>query len=222
MGSGTGVPGLQVRELRRDERRLAAGLTARAMRDNPTTRALAGADPLDRLATMYGVWTAFFHRTAPARLGAFYRGCLVGVGVAAEPGACVGAALGADAPAILDGPEPPAGDAARTRYLHATYAVHDLTEPHWHIGPVAVEPGFQGCGIGGRLMRALVGVMDAGGVPSWCETDTEANVRFYAALGWRPVRTVQVLGTPQWFLHRRAPAATGVADTGPDPAPPDR
>lgn len=201
------MPTLDIRELRKDERRLAAGLTARAMRDNPTTIAMFGDEPLDRLAGMQAIWTAFFHHLAPPQLGAFYQGCLVGVGAAVPPGGCIGSALGDAAPAMTDGDAPPIGDPARAGYVRAMYAVHDLPEPHWHVGPVAVEPRFQGRRIGESLMLALLGVMDAEGSPSWGETDTEANVRFYTALGWELVKTVEVIGIPLWFLVRSAPAS---------------
>jgi GNAT superfamily N-acetyltransferase len=194
-----------VRELRADERRLAGGLTARAMRDNPTTWALHGTDALDRLAYTQTIWTAFFHRPPGPALGAFYRGCLVGVAGATPPGACIGVALGSRAPETVATAEPPPGDLARADYVQATYAVNDLPEPHWHVGPVAVEPGFQGLGVGQALVRELMSRTDDDGRPAWCETDTEPNVRFYRRLGWAPVRQVQVIGIPLWFLHRPAP-----------------
>jgi ribosomal protein S18 acetylase RimI-like enzyme len=80
-----------------------------------------------------------------------------------------------------------------------------MPEPHWHVGPVGVEPRFQGRGIGEALMRELLGIMDAEGSASWGETDTEANVRFYQALGWELVKAIQVVGIPLWFLQRSGP-----------------
>ncbi len=181
---------------------MAAGLTARAMRDNPTTIAMFGDEPLDRLVGMLSIWTAFFHHPAPPQLGAFYRGCLVGVGAAVPPGGCIGDALGADADDLAAGEAPPIGHPGRAQYVRAKYAVHDLATPHWHVGPVAVEPRFQGRRIGETLMQALLDIMDEDGSPSWGETDTEANVRFYRALGWELVKTEEVIGIPLWFLVR--------------------
>ncbi len=198
---------LDIRGLRADERRLAGGLTARAMRDNPTTEAMCGADPLERLAHMQTVWTAFFHRPPGPALGAFYRGCLVGVAGATPPGACIGHTYGPRAADVAGGAEPARDDPARFDYVQATYAVNDLPEPHWHLGPVGVEPGFQGRGVGRVLVQELIAIMDADGNASWCETDTEPNVRFYEALGWEPVRAVQMIGIPLWFLHRPAARA---------------
>ncbi|MFE3171514.1 GNAT family N-acetyltransferase [Amycolatopsis sp. NPDC059090] len=201
------LPRLEIRDLRKTERLAAAGLTARAMRDNPTTYAMFGAEPLDRLAGMQAVWTAFFHRQAPPQLGAFYRGCLVGTAAASPPGHCIGSTFPGDAAKITTGPAPSAGDPAIGDYVRAHYVLHDLAEPHWHVGPVGVEPRFQGRGIGESLMRALIAIMDADGSPSWGETDTEANVRFYRALGWDLDRTVTVSGIDLWFLGRTAPGA---------------
>jgi GNAT superfamily N-acetyltransferase len=204
------LPRLELRALRPAERRLAAGLTARAMRDNPTTEAMFGPEPLERLAGMQAIWTAFFHRLPGLALGGFYRGCLVAVAAAVPPGGCVGAARSGGAAAVVAGREPPPGDPARTGYVHATYAVHDLADPHWHVGPVVVEPGCQARGIGEALMRALQRHPDIGPGALWGETDTVANVRFYQRLGWRPVRVVRLLGIRLWFLHRPpGQAATG-------------
>jgi GNAT superfamily N-acetyltransferase len=200
------VANLDIRPLRADERRLAAGLTARAMRDNPTTIAMFGDEPLDRLASMQAIWTAFFHRPSGPVIGAFYRGCLVGVAAASPPGDCIGSTFGEHAGQVATGAEPAVGDPARGSYVQAHYAVHDLPEPHWHVGPVGVEPRFQGRGIGEQLMADLIRIMDAEGSVSWGETDTEANVRFYKALGWELVKTVPVVGIPLWFMRRPGPA----------------
>src|SRR5688572_20945166 len=67
---------LDVRKLRTDEHRLAAGLTARAFRDNPTSVAMFGDDPLERLFRMQLLWTAFFRKPPVATRGVFYKGCL--------------------------------------------------------------------------------------------------------------------------------------------------
>lgn len=204
------TPRLDIRELRKTERLAAAGLTARAMRDNPTTFAMFGDEPLNRLAGMQAVWTAFFHRQAPPQLGAFYRGCLVGTGAAAPPGQCIGTTFIGDAGTIAAGPVPAGGDPALGDYVRAHYVRHDLSEPHWHVGPVGVEPRFQGRGIGEALMRELIRIMDQAGGTSWGETDTEANVRFYRSLGWHLERTVTVAGIDLWFMRREAPASETV------------
>jgi ribosomal protein S18 acetylase RimI-like enzyme len=224
MGDRGDLARLDIRVLRPEERRLAAGLTARAMRDNPTTEAMFGCDPLERLARMQLLWTAFFRSPPPTTRAVFYRGCLLGVASAAAPGRCIGHTFGVDPAETAGRAEPPPGDPARQNHVLATYAVHDLPEPHWHIGPVAIEPGFQGRGIGNALMRELVGAMDGDGCASWFETDTESNVRFYGALGWETVKTVEVMGVPLWFMRRPgAPApASEARRTDPALAPPAR
>lgn len=201
------LPKLQVRHLRSGESRFTAGLAARAMRDNPTTEAMFGPESLERLAQMQLIWTAFFHRPPGTALGAFYKGVLVGLACATPPGGCIGFAYGPHAARVANAPEPLLGDPARADYVRATYAVHDLPDRHWHVGPVAVEPRFQGRGIGHALMRELIAVMDAEGSASWAETDTEPNVRFYKALGWDVAKTIQVVGIPLWFIHRAGPGA---------------
>lgn len=133
-------PRLEVRGLRPDERRLAGGLVARAMRDNPTTLAMCGADPFDRLAHMQPIWTAFFHRPPGPAVGAFHRGCLVGVAGATPPGACVGSTYGPRAAQVAGGPEPPpvtraAPTTCRRRTRSTTCRSRTGTSGRWRWSP---------------------------------------------------------------------------------------
>src|SRR5690625_4126008 len=66
------------------------------------------------------------------------------------------------------------------RWLWAWWRLDPQT-PHSHLGPVAVAPTNQGAGVGTALLRAYVSQLDACEVPGYLETDSEANVRFYAA-----------------------------------------
>lgn len=180
----------------------AAATAARALQDDPTNIAAYGDDPLVRLSLVHGLFTDVFAQMASPQYGAVAGSCVVAVAGVMEPGRCVGTMLAAMAPNVLAGPEPPLGDPWRAALFWATWAVHDLPEEHWHIGPVGVEPGFQGLGIGRAVMERLCAELDAEGHTGWLETNRERNVRFYSALGFEVVETATMLGVPNWFMRR--------------------
>ena len=61
----------------------------------------------------------------------------------------------------------------------------DPDERHWHVGPVAVEGGMRGLGIGARLMEAFAEQMDRAGDVAYLETDKPENVVLLPALRLR-------------------------------------
>lgn len=188
-------------EVGRAETRLAAGVLARGMRDNPVHRAAFGEDPCGRertLERLFGTLLPGMHR-APvcARRG----GEIVGVLGLAPPGACRPTPRQAArlVPAVLR-----AGTAstARTFCWFAQWERRHPREPHWRLGPVAVEAALQGRGIGGLMMERFTGVVDAAGEAAYLETDRPENVRFYERFGFEVVSEAPILGTPNWFMWR--------------------
>jgi ribosomal protein S18 acetylase RimI-like enzyme len=105
---------------------------------------------------------------------------------------------------ILEEPSPGASDADRFLYSGSVMAAHDLLEPHWHVGPVGVEPAFQGMGLGRAAMRLLCAEFDEHHRLAWLETDKPENVRFYIGLGFEVVEEVQILSSRFWFMRRDA------------------
>lgn len=194
-----------VRHLERAEHAVAAAVAARALVDAPTTVAIHGDDPLDRLAFPYDDFSMLFKVLPSPQLGAFCGACLIGVAAASAPAGCVGSYFGSAVAEVLDRPTPGLGDPSRAQVFWAHWASHDLDEEHWHVGPVGVEPGFQGRGIGGALLGALCATFDQEGRVGWLETDKERNVRFYNAFDFEVVETATILGVPTWFM-RRSPA----------------
>jgi len=179
----------------------AVGVTARALRDNPTSVGVS-TDPLVRLEMMYSTFTGML---AGARVAGVRRGdCVLGVAGAVPPGDCIATVL---PPAIrmVDQPGPDATDADRFLHLGSVLADHDLLESHWHVGPVGVEPGFQGMGIGGAAMKLLCREFDEHRRLAWLETDKPENVRFYISHGFEVAEEIPLLSARNWFL-RREPA----------------
>ncbi|MGH9205978.1 MAG: GNAT family N-acetyltransferase [Acidimicrobiales bacterium] len=178
----------------------AAGVAARALRDNPVAMAIS-ADPLLRLEMPY----SFFHSqmadtssvTAAARLGHY----VLAAAGAAPPGKCVGSMI-AEEMRSMSAPLEGASDEDRLVYSGCVMASNDLPEPHWHVGPVGVEPGLQSMGIGKRVMEVLCNELDRRSGVGWLETDKPENVRFYAGLGFELVQEAPMLAAKFWFMRR--------------------
>ena len=178
----------------------AAGVTARALRDSPTSLAVSS-DPFVRLEMLH---STFGGMLADARVAGVRRGgCVLGVAGALRPGLCIDSTLPTEV-RTLDTPSSDATDADRFLYSGSVMAAHDLPEPHWHVGPVGVEPGFQGMGLGRAAMRLLCEEFDERQRLAWLETDKPENVRFYIGLGFEVVEEVPMLSSRFWFMRREA------------------
>ena len=176
----------------------AAGVTARALRDNPSSLAVSK-DPFVRLEMMY---STFSDMLTGARVAGVRRGdCVLGVAGAVAPGRCITSML---PPGIraLDLPGPGASDSERFLHMGSVLAEHDLAESHWHVGPVGVEPGFQGKGIGRAAMTLLCGELDEQHRLAWLETDKPENVRFYIGVGFEVVEEIAMFDGRNWFMRR--------------------
>ena len=201
-GHDDAVADIVVRQLDPEDHGCAAGIAARALLDAPTTVAAYGDDPLDRLALPYADFASLFSVLPAPQVGAFCGGCLIGVGALSPPGQCIGSYFRAAAPEVLDRPTPGLGDPSRVQVFWAHWATHDLSDEHWHVGPVGVEPGFQGRGIGAAIMRDICATFDREARIGWLETDKDRNVRFYSDLGFEVVSTTTILGVSTWFMRR--------------------
>jgi predicted N-acetyltransferase YhbS len=82
---------------------------------------------------------------------------------------------------------------------------HDLSEPHWHLGPVAVDAHLQGIGIGSAMMAEYCARIDRARAAGYLETDKLVNVAFYEKFGFKTIGQTEVLNIPNWFM-RRPPA----------------
>jgi GNAT superfamily N-acetyltransferase len=196
------VKHLEVRVLHPDELPAAAAAAARALQDDPASVACYGDDALVRLSQTHSLFGDLFSRVAVAQHGGLAGRCVIAVAGVLPPGGCVGALMAPYVDDTLAAAEPPLGDPLRPAVLWATWAAHDPAEEHWHVGPVGVEPGFQGLGIGRAVMESLCEELDEHGRLGWLETNKERNVRFYSALGFELVHRVEALGVPNWFMRR--------------------
>lgn len=60
---------------------------------------------------------------------------------------------------------------------------HKPDQPFWYLHVLGCDPAAQGRGLGGAMVRAGLS-RAAGRLPCYLETATEANLGFYAALGF--------------------------------------
>jgi GNAT superfamily N-acetyltransferase len=192
---------VEVREAHGAELPAAARLLARGMRDDPMHRAVFGPDPGHRLDRLQRLFAALLPLMGRLPLVACDAGRLVGVFSLFPPGACrtpLRQQLRIALPLLTLN----VGELWRLwRWVGASEA-HDLAGPHWHLGPVAVDAGRQGQGIGGQLLRAFCARMDREGAVAFLETDKLASVRFYSRCRFKLTATGSVLGTPNWWLRR--------------------
>ena len=208
----------QVRLLRHDERSPASRVAARALRDDPMFVYLHGPDPVVRMGGAYSSfrepvapaaswWDRVRGRTPPAPApptvwGAVVQGHVVGGAAAAPPGACFVDLLPPAVTRLPTGPEGPPGSPDRQARVLATLAAHHCADRHWHVGPVGVEPGLQGRGVGSAVMRALCDALDEAGEIAFLETETPDNVVFYRRLGFEVTGEARLPGLPLWFMRR--------------------
>jgi ribosomal protein S18 acetylase RimI-like enzyme len=194
---------VEVRRMRPDERCAAAGVAARGMRDNPIHVAAFGRDPDRRVETLERLFRALFAVVPEPPRVALRAGFVVGLCGATPPGACrlpPGGLARVAAAVARSG----VGSFTRAlRWLEA-WGARDPAEPHWHVGPVAVEGGLQGLGVGSRLLADLAAALDARGDAAWLETDKPENVVFYRRAGFEVAEEAEVLGVPCWFMARAA------------------
>ena len=102
------------------------------------------------------------------------------------------------------GPLAPRSVQPSLRYLRATEQAHPKTE-HWYLAVLGVDPGFQGKGLGGRLLEPVLARADREGLPAYLETDRERNLAFYARHRFGTVDTLCPdgdAGPPEWTMWR--------------------
>jgi GNAT superfamily N-acetyltransferase len=196
------MPDIETGELRRDELPAAATLVARAYRDNPWMVALIGDDPDVRERVLVTAQGFRLSPLNPPAVVARRNGELVGVCGADPPG---GAPRSSDdfAELVKVANEAGPGVIPRLQEMMAEFGKRAPTEPHWHLGPVAVEVSGQKQGTGSRLLSRFCELLDERGDLAYLETERPEFVRVYERFGWGVIEEAKVLGVPGWFMIRR-------------------
>lgn len=72
--------------------------------------------------------------------------------------------------------------------------------PHWHFGPIGVDPDFQGQGLASKLIRPMLERIDAEGLPVCLETNTEENIAIYERFGFEVKERADMPGMDAWTV----------------------
>jgi len=82
-------------------------------------------------------------------------------------------------------------------------------EPHWYLKAVGVDPGWQGRGVAGLLLRSRLKGCDQDGQPAYLETSKPDGVTLYEHFGFRRIGDLDMPeGAPVITAMWRAPAGT--------------
>lgn len=197
---------IRVRELTEADLSVAIGIVARGMRDNPLHIAALGKDPDLRSKRLIGMFSEALPlvRSKGVVLGAFEGDTLVGIAGMISPGHCQPTVI--EKITVTPRIVPAVGFDAASRVLRwlDQWAKHDLRQPHWHLGPVAVDAHLQGKGIGTQLINEYCARVDTVRGTGYLETDKASNVAFYEKFGFVAIASAPVLDTPNWFMKRVA------------------
>ena len=204
-------------QLRRTDLRPAALILGRAMRDNPVhVRAFAISDAERRRQAL----ERFFR---PVLLGLHQRGliygayrdnALVGICGIARPGFCQPTPLEKlrVLPAVVFGN--PLGTALRVLNWTDAWAHRDPAEPHWHLGPVAIEPCVQRQWNWKRLADRVLcayGCLWSSRVSRDRPTSKRSflsEIRVHGGSGSRRYGSTQLVYVPSWWTFTQAPGCT--------------
>ena len=193
---------MKLRLLTPVEKLLAARIIASGMVHDPIQRAIHGPDVATRLRGMEILFEATLRETERPTLGAWEDGELLGAATYGPPGSCPLPEKRREdlSQAVADLPL-----SARKNFhaWRAKWGAHDPAELHWHLGPFAVRADAQARGVGSRLLKAFLELVDKHEGAAYLETDTARNVRFYERFGFEPAGRDEVLGVECTFMSRR-------------------
>jgi hypothetical protein len=201
---------LKIGGLERGELDAAAGVLARAFRDNPLNRAVIGGSERRRVrANRAGVAAYLPIALDCARvLAARDEGALAGVLVATPPWRwpIPGPGLAGIVRLLLG-----QGLRVAQRWSDVSRALreHHPQGPFWYLATLGVEPERWGCGAGRALLAEFLGLVDADAAPAYLETDRPELERYYARLGFAVRERVAVRGVPVLLMERPARSAHG-------------
>lgn len=192
-----------IHPLQRKDLQAAAKICTSAMVDNPIHIQVFGRSPElreRRLTRFFLGLLPYVHRKGEM-FGAYADGTLAGVLGALPPNSCkpsVGDILKL-LPTLLTSTSPVG--IWRLAIWLGTWARIDPREPHWHLGPLAVNPLCQRQGVGTQLIEYAFGKIS--GASLYLETDKLVNVQLYERFGFTVTATPVILKTPSWVMKRK-------------------
>jgi ribosomal protein S18 acetylase RimI-like enzyme len=95
------------------------------------------------------------------------------------------------------------GPLMRLMKVMGALSKRDPKQPHWHLQYLGVAPGFQGKGIGSKMMVFYCDIVDREMIEAYHETGTE-NVHFYERFGFKVVGEDTINGVKNYYMLRPA------------------
>jgi predicted GNAT family N-acyltransferase len=194
-----------VRDLGQSELSGAGALVGRALQDNPIIQRVFERCFSRRAAAVGEIYGTILRQiqTKGVVLGVFAADeTLVGVAALTQPGACAPSTFEKIAlTRVIQSCSSVEMALAHQRW-QAALARRDPKDAHWHVGPVAIEPGFQGKGHGAALMSAVNARIDKFPTMAYLETDRRDTVGFFQRFGFKAMADAGILEVPHWFMMR--------------------
>lgn len=191
---------IEIGELASGEVASAAGVVARGMRDNAGHVAVFGHNAARRSRALQSMFAGVLP-TMPPPIVARRRGWIVGVCGLISPDEPHFVSLRCVVRMAPRAVLAPVASMRGAVWMRTWQNVHPR-EPHWHLGPVAVDAPLQHLGIGSRMLSAFCERVDASGMPAYLETDKPENVVFYERFGFEVMDERPALGVNNWFMWR--------------------
>jgi ribosomal protein S18 acetylase RimI-like enzyme len=92
-----------------------------------------------------------------------------------------------------------------SRRVGRLLAARHPTVPHWYLGPIGTEPGYQRRGLGTALLSHVLERCDGDELPAYLESSNEANLALYSRLGFAVTEELRVArdGPTLWLMLRQ-------------------
>jgi GNAT superfamily N-acetyltransferase len=80
----------------------------------------------------------------------------------------------------------------------------EISPDAWYLSIAGIKPAHQGQGLGADLLMKVLNETDKNGIPTYLETFTPRNIRFYERMGYKITKEVAepVTGYPYWIMVR--------------------
>jgi len=101
--------------------------------------------------------------------------------------------------------------------LHGVERRHPPEPPHFYLATLGVSPEAQGQGLGSRLLKPVLDLCDAEGVPAYLESSKQSNIAFYARHGFRVTGEIRLPRGPTMYPMWREPLGQSQPSDGPPP-----
>jgi len=95
-----------------------------------------------------------------------------------------------------------------TFFQAVNYSIRNIymKVPYWYLGPIAVDPKYQGKGFASMLLNPMLERIEKDHMPIWLETNSERNVSFYQHFDFYIIEEIIIPKTNivNWFMIRES------------------